>query len=417
MEIFILGSLLSIFCFLNLGIIWSDFRKKIIPNKFLLGLIIILPVWYIFGYYSWYIWEFSVSWFILKVMLSLTACFLLYYFSLWWAGDSKYIFILSLYIPESSIIILFWNTALLTLLIMILYFFYFFSIKLSFNKGFRKEIFQIIKNDYTLSRESFTRASESFISLLNLILWLLLIYLWVRFIRNILVDYLYISEIQSIWILYTEYIIFYVIIIFIILIYILRYVTTKLFNILEEKWYKVLLIKSLCLYASIFLLIIIIFFQYQSNAQETKNTLILLATLYLFIYLSVLGWKYLFSLTFSSSEKINTLLNELHPGMILDKNHIQHIFKWREVLADDMGYDMNTKILDKQNIQSIKKTIKYINLNITRNKKNEDIISSIIIIKTFSYGVFIYIGFIITFILWDNIIQFLMNLIQELFIK
>jgi len=60
--------------------------------------------------------------------------------------------------------------------------------------------------------------------------------------------------------------------------------------------------------------------------------------------------------------------------MILDTKHTQHLLQGREILADDMEFNVKTKILDSQSIQALKKTIKYINLGIQKNNKNEDTI-------------------------------------------
>ena len=261
------------------------------------------------------------------------------------------------------------------------------------------------------------QASWSFTALFNLIAWLFIIYAGIRFVRIIVLQYINNNELLRLWEAHTEYIAIFVIIFFIFLIYAIRLSTTKLFVHLEQKWYQTQLIKTMSLYCMIIGLWALIYFQLQSNNIETKKILFLLSTIYLAIYIIVLGWKYFILLAFNTSERNETPLHELKAWMILDTKHTQHLLQGREILADDMEFNVKTKILDSQSIQALKKTIKYINLGIQKNNKNEDTIKWVVTMKTISYWIFIYIGFLITIIFWSTIISILLDILQELFIK
>lgn len=416
MEIFIWAMIVSIFWYFNLQILLSDFTEKKIPNKHITGLILLLPLWYVYNiFYIEYVdvWLWTLIW---KILVSMFISFWLYYYRVWGAWDSKYFFVLTLFLAKIDHLIFLWNIAIVTFWVMILYLLYFVFIKLTFYKKFRDDVFWIIKDDYSKFQASIIKKSESIIQIFHLILGLTIIYIALRFFKIIVINFTYLPNIQDIWIKYTEHIIIFILIFFIFLIYIIKYTSTYIFRKLDNKWFNTHIIKSFCLYFFSLLLFIIIVFQLKNNTQETKNILFLLFTSYLVLYAWVICWKYFFTLTFHSSEKASIKIDNLKTGMIIDQHHIEHLFRWREVLADDMEYNFKTKVLDLQSIQALKKTIKYINLSIEKNRKDEKPITDIVVIKTISYWIFIYTGFIGTMIFWNTIIKKILDLLQLLFI-
>lgn len=139
--IFILSFL---FLFLNYKIIKSDIKYKKIPNKYLLYLLLLLPLNYFYLFYSI---DLHIGIFLFKILLATIISFILYSYWIWSAWDAKYLLVLSLFIPHIWIIPFIWNIALLTITYLSLYFLYFYLIKLIYNKNYRKLIFSTIYID------------------------------------------------------------------------------------------------------------------------------------------------------------------------------------------------------------------------------------------------------------------------------
>ena len=133
------------FLFFNYKIIHSDIRRKIIPNKFLLYLIYLVP------FHFYYIWvtfpEVSIIAFTIQILFALVISFTLYYFWIWSAGDAKYLLVLSLFIPHIGIVPFIGNIALLTLLYLIGYFIYFYFYKSIFIRSYRRSLWIDVWND------------------------------------------------------------------------------------------------------------------------------------------------------------------------------------------------------------------------------------------------------------------------------
>ena len=122
-----------IFLYLNYKIIASSLKKRLMPNKYLEYLLILLPLWilyiFLFPLDLTIIEPTSINFnymYIIQIILSIIVSFALYYFWLWSAGDAKYVLVLSLFIPYLWIITFIWNTAILALIFLILYFLWFY---------------------------------------------------------------------------------------------------------------------------------------------------------------------------------------------------------------------------------------------------------------------------------------------------
>jgi len=407
-----------IFFAINAKIIFSDTKYNIIPNRCLIYLLLFLPIWRmsIIGDFSIVPIE-QVGYFLLSACINIIVVFWLYHFKLWWAWDSKYIYILSLYLPSYELLLLFWNTALITLWILIWYFVYFYTIKLIFYKNFRQSILSIIHEKYSDTVVSFFDTSKSFTTKLNLMIWFLLLYVSIRFLRGFFIEYMYLPEIKKYWEVYTQDIFYVAIIMFIASIYLILIWTRIFFKKIESKWYSSLIIKNICLYVSSFALITFILSQYLAHPKETKEILVLIFTIYLFIFITVVIWKYLINISFYLNERYAVSLDNLRVGMIIDRDFISHLLKGREDLAEDMEYNPKSKALSSDDIKWLKKTIKYINLNIKKNKKNESLIDTILVIKTFPYSIYIYSGFLLSFIVGNQIISLLVASFKSLLMK
>jgi len=116
---YILLFLLSIpFLYINYKIIISDIKYKKIPNKYLLYLLYLLPLYY--SYLIYFNSSFGILLFIIQIILALIISFILYSIWIWSAWDAKYLLVLALFIPDIWIVPLIWNIAIITLIYLLL---------------------------------------------------------------------------------------------------------------------------------------------------------------------------------------------------------------------------------------------------------------------------------------------------------
>jgi len=397
---------LSVFLMINFYIIYHDMKYKSIPNKFLwlllIGAVIFMLVQFIHLDEKHWI---GTLYFLLQIILSLVAVFLLFLFRVWWAGDSKYIFILSLYLTSGSILILFFNTSFFILLYFLSYTIYFYLLKPIISKDFRETLLKVIKSDIMQWKEHFMNI-WTWYAKLNTVLFFLLLYFAIRYFRPFLLDYIYTPIVTIIWEEYEQIIILGWIILILWILYLTLQILSYAWRKIEHLTRSPLLIKSIILYLSIAFFIFILLSAYTKNPENTIQYLQLAFSIYLIIFIAILLWKYSLYLVFDFSERNLTPLNQLEEWMIIDRSNIKHLLKWRENLAEDMEYDPNTKILSQEDIKGLKKTIKYINLCIMRNDKNEDIINAVITLKSYPFGLYIFVWFVISVLFEDALLQY-----------
>lgn len=126
MHLFLFIILAIVFFSINGMIIASDMKYKKIPNRELLFLLLLLPVFYAYvsvtrGF------PVEMTALLLQVFVSVLLSFLLYYYGVWSAGDAKYLLILSLYLPSTGIIPFAGNLALVTVAYLLGYYVYFYG--------------------------------------------------------------------------------------------------------------------------------------------------------------------------------------------------------------------------------------------------------------------------------------------------
>lgn len=406
-----------VFLLINCGIIYSDFRYKKIPNKALIALCILLPFWIFFLYWNHAVWSFqNIILLSFYSVLNFIIVFLLYHFKIWWAGDSKYIYILSLYLPSYSLIILFWNTALITLTSFGIYFIYFYTLKLVLMKDFRTYIWSTIKQDSYKKTLSIFDSSKPYTRIINGLFWFLILYMWIRFLKFVFMWFFDLSSI-SVSQYYGINLINIVFISLIICSYLSVFLIRLFFQFIEKKLKKWTMIKSISIYVASIILVATIFFQYQKSPEQTLHFLKLSGSIYLAIFFWFLLLRYLVETSFYISERYIASIDSLRAGMIVDRNHLKRLLRWRWVLADDMDYEISTKILTSQDIKNLKKTIKYINRSIEKNEKQEDKIESIMIIRTFPYAIFILAWFALSLFFENQIIEYILWFLRMFFIK
>ena len=133
------------FLYFNYKIIISDLKYKKIPNKYLVHLLLLIPFYYIYIFFSFP--ELNYILFLWQIIITFLVSFILYYFWIWAAWDAKYLLVLALFIPYIWIIPFIWNIALITLVYLFWYFLWFYFYKVAFDKNYRKSLWWSIKYD------------------------------------------------------------------------------------------------------------------------------------------------------------------------------------------------------------------------------------------------------------------------------
>lgn len=409
--------LLPPFLYINYKIIKTDIKEKKIPNIYLKHLLILLPIWYLYITCFNIFWDIELFSFIIQIFLTLFVSFCIFHFWLWWAWDAKYLLVLSLYIPHIWIIPYIGNIAYITLLFLLLYFIWFWIWPNLWNKNKRQSIYSnlwkvkkeklIIENRH----KSYFQIIKEVSKLLNIFF---LIFISLRLIRIHILDYIY-----------TKYGITFVDIIFHPYgIYMLLWFFGII--ILISLWIRYLISFCKDLTANtnpvIFLFLInivwIMYFSYEyiRNPDSFINNIVLIFSLYIFIYLFFKLLLFAYKLVFIMQEESLLHINQLKEWMIIDKNFLRKSFKWqKKIFTSSEIWGLETSI-DKETIDFLHKKYKQVNTYIKKHTPEEQYspFESIQIKKTFAFGTFIYMGFIVSviFYLQDfNLIRFLVSLL------
>ena len=182
------------FLYINYKIIASDIKQKIIPNKYLINLLYLIPFYYIYFLISS---DAQINYlvFISQVILTLLISFILYSFWVWSAWDAKYLLVLSLFIPNIWVIPFIWNIALLTLVYLLVYFLYFYLWKCLFNLNYTKNLYKNIYIDLKEKFKNFLKHKNwwfykkiIFINILKWIISFLAFFTIIRLSRIYLID-------------------------------------------------------------------------------------------------------------------------------------------------------------------------------------------------------------------------------------
>ena len=421
------------FIYFNYKIIFSSIKNKIVPNKYLLYLILLIPIWIFFLYLfpstipTYHLLEMSFNFkilfhFILTFIISLT----LYSLWLWSAWDTKYLLILGLFIPYIGIITFIWNIALLTLVFILWYFVWFYFWKCIFNHTYGKSLILNIKNDLKNKWEIYKKNKwwNDIYIILKWIIVFFLIFLSFRLIRFYTLNGIYskyitqYSIIENISPEYYFYIIIWLISIIFLLIFLFRLLLWKLHLIInkhpkinkKKAWNLILIISFLWLLS-------FIIYEYFKNPIEISNLLYKIFTLYLFLYLAIKIIIYSYKITFWLNEVEYVNINKLKKWDIIDKKYIITMF-WDQAVLGDKKYLYNIKNpLWSKEITYIKNLYKKVN---KYHKKHNKLYKENLDIKTlkiFSFSIYILVWFLLSFFLWNEIIRYIVVSIISIFNK
>jgi len=190
MELLLWLTLGSIFLSINTLILKKDIFEKKIPNKYLLQILTILPLWYIYAWYFWYFSDIHVSIFLVQILLSFLVGFLLFHFKIWWAGDAKYLLVLWLFIPHIGITTFIGNIAIITIAYLLLYLLWFWFWPNLWIQKKRNELYKGIWKDIqqTIHQNRKNLIEKSLSSLLVWATYLVALFVAIRLIRFYIVS-------------------------------------------------------------------------------------------------------------------------------------------------------------------------------------------------------------------------------------
>ncbi len=439
---YIILSLIAIpFLYFNYKIIESDIRDKLIPNKYLIYLIYLLPFFYLNIFYSSNLEVNNHLIFFWQIFLSIFICFIIYYFWIWWAGDAKYLLVLALFLSHIWFFQFIWNIAILVIIYLWLYFLYFYFWKCLIKKNYAKNLYNNIYIDLKDKFLIFIKHNDwhiykktSFKIILNRFLIFLFIFVWFRLIRLIFVQNFISNKdnISDFWEIMIKYNIYIWIIIFSIF-WIVRYYFMKLFILFKNLISKVFNIKydKTKLLFPILLFIILLSFiiiEYNKNPYEILKYLKKIFTLYISIYIIIKILIYSYKLTFQISETQYIEIQKLEKWEIIDKNYLIKMF-WEQsclggknkiwILAPDpKQYFLKiSNPIDDDTVQKLKEiyniVINYHTENKTPNYEKNDKIK---ILMTFAFAPYILVWFFLTFFFQNKIFDFINTLFID-FIK
>ncbi len=421
------------FLYFNYKIIVSDLKYKKIPNKYLGYLLLLIPFYYIYIFFTFP--QINYIAFFIQVLFTFLISFILYFFWIWASWDAKYLLVLALFIPYIWIIPFIWNIALITIAYLFGYFIYFYLYKITFNKIYRQSLWWNIKQDLNerWKVHKWNKWWNTYKIIFKFLIIFLLIFVSIRLIRLYLLKW-FIQNTNRFELLqyflekYNIYLIFLSIWFFIWLLYLLKFLINRFKEYLIKKIkLNINLVWNILLFILTIFLISFITFEYHRNSHELKYYLFKIFTVYLslYIFFKILKWAY--KITFWIAEYQYIDIKDLKEWDIVDKGYLIKMFWEQSVLwyiqendskkikkqrkkyllySSPIKYFQNiNNSLDKETCETIKKcyfiTNKYHSKYTPNFQKNK----TIKIINTFSFAPYIISWFLLTFFFHDKIFK------------
>lgn len=441
------------FFYFNYKILVSDFYKKIIPNKYLVYLLLQIPFYYIFIFITK---EIDILKFFVSIPISFFISFLFYYYWIWSAWDAKYLLVLSLFIPYIWTIPFIWNLWLLTIWYLFLYFIYFYLWKCIFKKNYAKylliNIYRELKDKFLVFVKHDDWNIYRNIVIYKVLKWIvlfLIIFVWIRLTRLYIIQHYIIllnSWEHSWWWLWwyilklatthsLEFVIFIIFLIFwgILLFHkwtsIIRSYITKLFT--SKKWINTNPIIIDIIFISILITILssYIVYEFINNPYEILKNLKLIFTFYIFLYLIFRLLRYSYKITFQLWEQDYIMVANLKSWDVVDKAYLISLFwtqtilwaEWENQNKDWILYPNPKKYfeeienpIDLETAKKIQESVKVVN---EKYKKEDEkwfhTIESIKILKTFAFWPYIFVWFIVTLFYWNYFFELMKKVVLK----
>lgn len=416
----------AIFLFLNFKILLSDIQKKIIPNKILLQILILVPFFYTYSFFfgteSYNVWAY-----ILQAFITIFAWFCLYLLWLWWAGDVKYLVVLGIFLHKYWFLAFASNIWLVTVVYLWIYFLWFYLWKCLFTKWYAVSLYTEISRDLKDKFETYIKYKDGWTHwyltvriLLNWCIIFLCIFVGFRLIRLSVTQ-----DFAGTWVLagflsdfFMKYPLHMSIASFF-LFWTIRYLFIILMRISQKflwKYFKIQHDKTSLLIPIILLvsLICFIFFEYFKSPIETINHLHKIFTFYVLIFIAVKVLYYAYKVTFQIAETYYIDIKELSGWEIADRLYLANIF-WKQwclwahgntwmLSPNPQEYFLKLENpLSKETVGYLKKIFRTVN---SYHKKQKTAwfqkIEKIKLLKTFSLWPYIFLWFLITFFFGDT---------------
>lgn len=423
------------FLYFNFKIVFSDLKNKIIPNKYLGYLLLLIPFYYIYIFFSFP--DINYLLFILQIIITFIISFILYYFWIWAAWDAKYLLVLALFIPYIWIIPFIWNIALLTIIYLLGYFLWFYFWKCIFYRWYAKSLLLNIKKDLN-EKWNIYKLNKWWKTIFIILKWLLIfliifvsirlsrIYLFNTFFNN-WENYEILNNILE---KYNFYLIFWFIWTFILILYLFKFLINKFKKYISSKlWINNTFITNFFIIILLIILLSFIGYEYSINKNEIINNLYRIFTFYIIFYLIIKIIFYSYKISFGLAEHEFINIKYLKEWNIIDKEYLKKTLnivnpknnKTIENFNKNLNYINNIwNTLDNQDV----KKIIYIYDKTNKLCKSDEIINkwfnkleNIKVLKTFAFWLYIFVWFIITYFLNSFLIKILSNNITENIVK
>lgn len=448
MQNYILWFLSIPFLYWNYKIISSDIKHKKIPNKYLLYLIYLLPIYYLTLY--WF-FDLNILKSFIQVNIWLLLSFWLFYYWVWSAWDAKYLLVLALYIPHKWIIPFVWNIAVITLIYLIIYFLYFYFVKCLFNRKYFKNILSLsfidLKDRFDIFHKNSNEKLYKNIAIkktLRRLILFIIFFVFIRLIRLILMNWIisWDSDLLKDFVSNYHYYLWFSFIWILFLIRLFFRYISKYIRMFLKKYIKIKFLKEkneiLFLIIITLLFFAFLIYEYRVDPINLKNSLYKIFTLYLILFFIFIILKYAYKLTFQVAEQNFININALEIWDIVDKNLLVHHFwtqwclwyiwtytekkeinKRKKFLLFPNPKEYFLKILnpiDEETAKTIKKVFMITN-SYHKNHSWFNKIRDLKVLKTFAFWWYIFVWFLITIIFWNKIFTYTINFFIDLYSK
>ncbi len=399
MEYLFWSLLLWIFLYLNACIIYTDIKIKKIPNIYLIRILLLLPFCYTYALIFWLFGDIQIWVFILQISLSFLLSFLLFHFNIWWAGDAKYLLILSLYIPHIGILPFIFYIALIVILYLLFYFIWFWLGPNLWIKTKRKDLFWNLwkskKDKFTI--ENSNRNKRQILNdWMGYILGFLLLFICIRLLRIHLIEYFIdrfnITPFQILeYILYSWiwiYILVGIILIWITIGFCIKKIYTYAKSLFQGKGNNILLILWN------FILLWIIFLEYLHNSEAFFSNMLLILTVYLGVFFLIRILFFAYKMVFLYQEESLVHINNVQEGMKIDKKTIIKDLTWNGYIEENKIDINSVSNMSVVNIQDLLKNIDV--YQTSRKTKNYSPYTLIKVFKTSAFWIYIFLWFLLS---------------------
>lgn len=423
------------FLYLQYKILKSDLQHKIIPNKYLLYTLALVPFYFILVWLHWesaQIWDYILHWW-----GTLLLSFILYYYWIWAAGDAKYFFVLSLFTTYHWVINFFWNIWMLALAYLLGYFLYFTFYKMIFIWVIRLKAKELIQEDIqrVINRVKDNKNFQNYKWIILWIFYFICLFLWIRLFRIFLIQQLGVIDYSSLQpyidIIMNNSTYFILSMLFICFLF---YFFVKVLFLVMNFIIDIILTndKFLAQKVSVFLLsiFVVIFIGYELIINKDLMTKYLFQIIFIwgFFYFIAKVIFYSYKLSFSIEECTFIHIDNLKKNDIIDKKFLM-AFLWNQVVFRDtdlkeyrnvLGENPNKTIqgfdnpIDQETKNLIQKCYKIVNSYHVKNTEWYQIREHIKTYETFAFAPYIFLWLVLTYFLDDTLFKYLTEFVIEI---